>query len=145
MNIKSPSEMFEFGFQIGKQVQASDVIVLTGDLGSGKTLLTQGIGKALGFSQITSPTFVLARVHRGKPNLVHVDAYRLLDTPINSFSDLDLSSYLESSVFVIEWGIDFVDQLSDEYLEILISMGNTADEREIKVNKIGKRWQDFSL
>lgn len=137
--------MFEFGFQIGKQVQASDVIVLTGDLGSGKTLLTQGIGKALGFSQITSPTFVLARVHRGKPNLVHVDAYRLLDAPINSFSDLDLSSYLESSVFVIEWGIDFVDQLSDEYLEILISMGNTADEREIKVNKIGKRWQDFSL
>ncbi|NCW25093.1 MAG: tRNA (adenosine(37)-N6)-threonylcarbamoyltransferase complex ATPase subunit type 1 TsaE [Betaproteobacteria bacterium] len=114
-------------------------------MGSGKTLLTQGIGKALGFSQITSPTFVLARVHRGKPNLVHVDAYRLLDAPINSFSDLDLSSYLESSVFVIEWGIDFVDQLSDEYLEILISVGNTADEREIKVNKIGKRWQDFSL
>ena len=145
MIIKSPEKMFEFGFQIGKQVQASDVIVLTGDLGSGKTLLTQGIGKALGFSQITSPTFVLARVHRGKPNLVHVDTYRLLDAPINSFSDLDLSSYLESSVFVIEWGIDFVDQISDEYLEILISMGNTADEREIKVNKIGKRWQDFSL
>jgi tRNA threonylcarbamoyladenosine biosynthesis protein TsaE len=144
MIIDNAKKMFALGVKIGQQLKSSDVIVLTGELGSGKTLLTQGIGHALGFSQITSPTFVLARVHRGQPNLVHVDAYRLLDAPINSFSDLDLATYLESSIFVIEWGIDFVDQLTSEYLEILISMGEIDNQREVTFNKVGKRWQGFS-
>lgn len=144
MFIVSASEIWKLGIRIGQHLSQGDVIVLTGELGSGKTLLTQGIGHALGFSQITSPTFVLARVHRGQPNLVHVDAYRLLDAPINSFSDLDLATYLESSVFVIEWGIDFVDQLTSEYLEILISMGEIDNQREVTFNRVGKRWQGFS-
>jgi tRNA A37 threonylcarbamoyladenosine biosynthesis protein TsaE len=76
---------------------------------------------------------------------VHVDAYRLLDAPRNSFSDLDLFGYLESSVFVIEWGIDFVDQVSESYLEIVIKQIENNDQREVSINTFGKRWQGFKL
>lgn len=145
MLVNSPAEMLDLGQKIGTKLSSSDVVVLTGELGAGKTLLTQGIGKALGFTHITSPTFVLSRIHKGSPNLVHVDAYRLLDAPRNSFSDLDLFGYLESSVFVIEWGIDFVDQLSESFLEIVINQNAKSDQREVSINTFGKRWQGFKL
>ena len=145
MLVNSRAEMLDLGQKIGTKLSSSDVVVLTGELGAGKTLLTQGIGKALGFTHITSPTFVLSRIHKGSPNLVHVDAYRLLDAPRNSFSDLDLFGYLESSVFVIEWGIDFVDQLSESFLEIVIKQSANNDQREVSINTFGKRWQGFKL
>ena len=127
------------GMKIGEKLKMGDVVVLTGELGSGKTLLTQGIATALGHKDITSPTFVISRVHKGTPNLVHIDAYRLLDFELNAFTDLDLERYLESSVFVIEWGAKFVSSLTDEYLEIKIELGDLENQRIIEIAPVGKR------
>ena len=133
------------GMKIGEKLKMGDVVVLTGELGSGKTLLTQGIATALGHKDITSPTFVISRVHKGTPNLVHIDAYRLLDFELNAFTDLDLERYLESSVFVIEWGAKFVSSLTDEYLEIKIELGDLENQRIIEIAPVGKRWNEFKV
>ncbi|MEY2723455.1 MAG: hypothetical protein RIR93_271 [Actinomycetota bacterium] len=133
------------GMKIGEKLKMGDVVVLTGELGSGKTLLTQGIATALGHKDITSPTFVISRVHKGTPNLVHIDAYRLLDFELNAFTDLDLERYLESSVFVIEWGAKFVSSLTDEYLEIKIELGDLENQRIIEIAPVGKRWIEFKV
>jgi len=137
--------MHQLGTKIGAQLKQSDVVVLTGDLGAGKTVLTQGIAAALGFNQITSPTFVISRVYKGNPNFIHADAYRLLDTGIESFTDLDFESYLPSSVFVIEWGAAFVTTLTDQYLDIKISQGSTETSREVEITPIGQRWSGFKV
>jgi tRNA threonylcarbamoyladenosine biosynthesis protein TsaE len=141
----SPSAMHHLGTKIGAQLQSGDVIVLTGELGAGKTVLTQGIGAALGVENITSPTFVISRIHKGKPNFIHIDAYRLLDSGLNTFADLDFESYLPNSVFVIEWGKDFVSQLSDQYLDIEISHTKNENERILEINGVGSRWAGFEL
>ena len=145
MEIKSPAEMKDLGKKIGRQLSSSDVVILSGELGSGKTVLTQGIAAALGFDQITSPTFVISRVYKGKPNFIHADAYRLLDSGIESFTDLDFESYLPSSVFVIEWGAAFVTTLTDQYLDIKISQGSTETSREVEITPIGQRWSGFKV
>ena len=137
--------MHQLGTKIGAQLKQSDVVVLTGDLGAGKTVLTQGIAAALGFDQITSPTFVISRVYKGKPNFIHADAYRLLDSGIESFTDLDFESYLPSSVFVIEWGAAFVTTLTDQYLDIKISQGSSETSREVEITPIGQRWSGFKV
>ena len=137
--------MHQLGAQIGAQLKSGDVIVLTGELGAGKTVLTQGIGSALGIENITSPTFVISRIHKGKPNFIHIDAYRLLDSGINSFADLDFESYLPNSVFVIEWGKDFVSQLTDQYLDIQISNSEKENERVLEIIGFGARWAGFKL
>ena len=103
ISIESVTQMHALGAKIGSQLKSADVVVLTGDLGAGKTVLTQGIASAFGIETVTSPTFVISRVYKGNPNFIHVDAYRLLDSGIESFTDLDFESYLPSSVFVIEW------------------------------------------
>jgi tRNA threonylcarbamoyladenosine biosynthesis protein TsaE len=141
----SVSAMHQLGAQIGAQLKSGDVIVLTGDLGAGKTVLTQGIGSALGIENITSPTFVISRIHKGKPNFIHIDAYRLLDSGVNSFADLDFESYLPNSVFVIEWGKDFVSQLTDQYLDIQISNSEKENERVLEITGVGARWAGFKL
>jgi tRNA threonylcarbamoyladenosine biosynthesis protein TsaE len=141
----SVSAMHQLGAQIGKQLKATDVIVLTGELGAGKTVLTQGIGSVFGVENITSPTFVISRIHKGNPNFIHVDAYRLLDAGVTAFADLDFESYLLNSVFVIEWGKDFVSQLSDQYLEIKISTTDNEGERVLEITGIGQRWAGFKL
>jgi len=141
----SLSAMHQLGAQIGAQLKSGDVIVLTGELGAGKTVLTQGIGSALGIENITSPTFVISRIHKGNPNFIHIDAYRLLDSGVNTFADLDFESYLPNSVFVIEWGKDFVSQLSDQYLDIQISNGEKENERVLEVTGVGARWAGFKL
>ena len=143
--IGSIQQMQQLGMKIGEQLKMGDVVVLTGELGSGKTLLTQGIATALGHKDITSPTFVISRVHKGTPNLVHIDAYRLLDFELNAFTDLDLERYLESSVFVIEWGAKFVSSLTDEYLEIKIELGDLENQRIIEIAPVGKRWIEFKV
>ena len=145
MEINSPAEMKDLGKKIGKQLSSTDVVILSGELGSGKTVLTQGIAAALGFDQITSPTFVISRIYKGKPNFIHADAYRLLDSGIESFTDLDFESYLPSSIFVIEWGADFVTTLTDQYLDIKINQGATETSREIEITPIGQRWNGFKL
>jgi tRNA threonylcarbamoyladenosine biosynthesis protein TsaE len=145
MEINSPAEMKDLGKKIGRQLSSSDVVILSGELGSGKTVLTQGIAAALGFNQITSPTFVISRVYKGKPNFIHADAYRLLDSGIESFIDLDFESYLPSSIFVIEWGIPFVTSLTDQYLDIKISQGSTETARKVEITPIGQRWSGFKV
>jgi tRNA threonylcarbamoyladenosine biosynthesis protein TsaE len=145
MEIKSPAEMKDLGKKIGRQLSSSDVVILSGELGSGKTILTQGIAAALGFNQITSPTFVISRIYKGKPNFIHADAYRLLDTGIESFADLDFESYLSSSIFVIEWGAPFVTTLTDQYLDIKINLGARETSREVEITPIGQRWSGFRV
>ncbi len=145
MEINSPAEMKDLGKKIGRQLSTSDVVVLSGELGSGKTVLTQGIAAALGFDQITSPTFVISRVYKGKPNFIHADAYRLLDSGIESFTDLDFESYLPTSIFVIEWGAPFVTSLTDQYLDIKISQGSTETARKVEITPIGQKWSGFKV
>lgn len=139
--------MREFGVSLGAQLRAGDLIVLQGPLGAGKTALTQGIGSALGFDQITSPTFVISRVHNGKLPLIHVDAYRLLGSASSAFEfdDLDLATQRESAVTVIEWGAEVALRLGEGYLLLDIAYGNRDDARTIKVSKFGDRWDEVKL
>jgi tRNA threonylcarbamoyladenosine biosynthesis protein TsaE len=145
MKIATAQEMFGLGEKIGAQLRAGDLILLNGPLGAGKTVLVQGIGAALGFSDITSPTFVISRTHNGALPLIHVDAYRLLESGNAApyLDDLDLDSARESAVTVIEWGGAESARLSDERLEIEID--RTDDERVVTVRTIGPRWADFKL
>ena len=144
-SVNTVDQMHQLGAKIGAQLKPSDVVVLTGDLGSGKTVLTQGIASALGLSDITSPTFVISRIHKGKPNFIHIDAYRLLDSSLSNFTDLDFESYLPSSIFVIEWGSPFVATLTDQYLDIKITQGENENSRNLEVTAVGQRWQGFNL
>lgn len=139
--------MREFGASLGAQLRAGDLIVLQGPLGAGKTALTQGIGSALGFDQITSPTFVISRVHNGKLPLIHVDAYRLLGSPSSAFEfeDLDLATQRESAVTVIEWGAEVALRLGEDYLLLDIAYGKSDDARTIKVSNFGDRWSAVNL
>jgi tRNA threonylcarbamoyladenosine biosynthesis protein TsaE len=145
ITVDSLAAMRQLGMQIGKQLKNTDVVVLTGELGAGKTVLTQGIAAALGIENVTSPTFVISRIHKGSPNFIHIDAYRLLDAAADAFADLDFESYLPSSVFVIEWGKDFISQLSDQFLDITISTTDEESKRELEIIGIGKRWTGFKL
>jgi tRNA threonylcarbamoyladenosine biosynthesis protein TsaE len=106
------------GAALAGVVAPGDLVVLTGPLGAGKTALTQGLGAALGVGEpVTSPTFVIARVHRGgRLPLVHVDAYRL--GSVADVDDLDLDASTEESVTVVEWGAGLVERLADEHLEV---------------------------
>ena len=143
--IDSVKQMHQLGAKIGAKLKSGDVVVLTGELGSGKTTLTQGIGSAFGVASVTSPTFVISRVHKGEPNFIHVDAYRLIGSDLNAFTDLDFESYLKNSVFVIEWGSDFVNTLTDQFLEIVIKQGENENSRIVSVIPIGERWAGFQL
>jgi tRNA threonylcarbamoyladenosine biosynthesis protein TsaE len=145
MKIATAQEMFGLGEKIGAQLRAGDLILLNGPLGSGKTVLVQGIGAALGFSDVTSPTFVISRTHNGALPLIHVDAYRLLESGNAApyLDDLDLDSARENAVTVIEWGGAESSRLSDERLEIEID--RTYDERVLTVRTIGPRWAGFKL
>ena len=143
--INSPQAMFELGEKIGQQLKPSDVLVLTGELGVGKTVFTQGIASAFKILGVTSPTFVISRIHKGNPNFIHIDAYRLLDSDPTTFSDLDFESYLSSSVFVIEWGKDFVSTLTDQYLEVIINYGQNESDRQVEFLPYGERWSGFKL
>lgn len=141
----SPQVMFELGQKIGQQLGPSDVVVLTGELGAGKTVLTQGVASAFNILGVTSPTFVISRIHKGNPNFIHIDAYRLLDSNPSNFADLDFESYLASSVFVIEWGKNFISTLTDQYLELVITSGRKESDREIEFLFHGERWSKFKL
>jgi len=130
-----------FGRRLGALLRGGDVLVLTGDLGAGKTTLTQGIAEGLGVrGPITSPTFVIARVHPSLvagPLLVHVDAYRLGSAL--ELDDLDLDADLDASVTVVEWGAGLAEQLSDTRLELTIT---GDDVRTARLVGVGDRWDD---
>ena len=145
MKIASAQEMFDLGQKIGKQLKAGDLILLNGPLGAGKTALTQGIGAALGISDVTSPTFVISRTHKGSLPLIHVDVYRLQESGNAAIylDDLDLDSARESAVTVIEWGGAESARLSDERLEIDID--RIEEARAVTYRAIGLRWAGFEL
>jgi len=145
VKIATAEEMFGLGQKLGAQLRAGDLILLNGPLGAGKTVLVQGIGAALGFKEVTSPTFVISRIHKGPLSLIHVDAYRLLEGGNAELylDDLDLDTPRESAVTVIEWGGAESARLSDERLEIDIDRSD--EEREVTVRAIGPRWTGFEL
>ena len=145
MKIASAQEMFDLGKRLGVQLRAGDLILLNGPLGAGKTVLVQGIGSALGFTEVTSPTFVISRIHTGPLSLIHVDTYRLLDSGKAALylDDLDLDSARENAVTVIEWGGEESARLSDERLEIDIDRSD--EERAVTWRTIGPRWAGFKL
>ena len=135
--------MFDLGISLSAQLKAGDLILINGPLGAGKTVLAQGIGKGLGIDDITSPTFVISRTHKALLPMIHVDAYRLIDTenPNLYLDDLDLDT--ENSVTVVEWGGAESARLSEDRLEISIDRTNEVRQVEIKV--IGARWDGFAL
>ena len=137
--------MHKLGAQIGRQLKPGDLVLLSGPLGAGKTALTQGIGQALGIQNVTSPTFVISRIHQGKIPLVHVDAYRLQGDSTAIFDDLDLESYLPTSVTVVEWGEGLANRLADQYLEIQIEFGANDDQRLVSIISHGPRFAGFKL
>ena len=145
MKIASAQEMFDLGKRLGAQLRAGDLILLNGPLGAGKTVLVQGIGAALGFTEVTSPTFVISRIHKGPLSLIHVDTYRLLESGKAAIylDDLDLDSAHESAATVIEWGGEESARLSDERLEINIDRSD--EERVVTWRAIGPRWAEFDL
>jgi tRNA threonylcarbamoyladenosine biosynthesis protein TsaE len=143
--IATPEEMFILGKQIGALCSAGDLILLNGPLGAGKTVFVQGVGAALGIEDVTSPTFVISRIHKAPLPLIHVDVYRLLEAGRASLylDDLDLDSPREESVTVIEWGGEESARLADERLEIVIDRSD--DVRRVSITAIGARWAGVEL
>lgn len=157
LTVATPEAMNELGRRVAAELRAGDVVVLTGDLGAGKTTLTRGLGEALGVrGAVTSPTFVIARTHPRAddlPPLVHVDAYRLSD-PLE-LDDLDID--FAGSIVVVEWGKGMVEGLAPQRLEIDIDRPHgardssgldggitdielDAEPRTVTLRAVGERW-----
>ena len=153
--VATAEAMREFGRRLGARLRAGDLVVLTGGLGAGKTTLTQGIAEGLGVrGPVTSPTFVIARVHPslvGGAPLVHVDAYRL--GSLDELDDLDLDASVEDSVTVVEWGEGKAEVLTDDRLDVVLTRESAEDVDEpgdpdvrwVVVRGIGVRWTDSEL
>jgi len=132
----------EFGRRLAAVLRPGDLVLLAGPLGAGKTALAQGIGAGLGVrGAVTSPTFVIARVHRGAVPMVHADAYRLGDRPDPrlEIDDLDLDASAEEAVIIVEWGDGLVEHLNDAYLQVRIDRRDD-DTRVVQLNPTGGDW-----
>ncbi len=143
ITIATAEEMHQLGLQISAHLRAGDLILVNGPLGAGKTVLAQGVGAGLGISGITSPTFVISRVHKALVPFIHVDAYRLIDSenPNLYLDDLDLD--IAASITFIEWGGAESARLSEDRLEI--SIDRTEEQRKVEITPVGPRWAGFSL
>lgn len=140
MRLEKVEDTRAFGRELAGRLRAGDLVVLSGPLGAGKTALTQGIAEGLGIpSRVTSPTFVIARVHPGPLPLVHVDAYRLRDSGRLDLDDLELDEELDRAVVVVEWGEGVVEALSDSHLEVHLER-HDDDSRTVTVTGVGPRW-----
>jgi tRNA threonylcarbamoyladenosine biosynthesis protein TsaE len=159
--VGSPAEMRQLGERLSRLLRAGDLVVLVGSLGAGKTTLAQGIGAGLDVrGNVTSPTFVIARVHppiHDGPSLVHVDAYRLGgDLEVD---DLDLDASVEESVTLVEWGEGLVERLTNDRLVVRIERAagddtgdpgddggdGGVDERVVRLDGVGARWAGADL
>jgi tRNA threonylcarbamoyladenosine biosynthesis protein TsaE len=146
----TPEAMRDLGERLAAQLRAGDLVLLSGPLGAGKTTLAQGVGRGLGVSgAVLSPTFVIARVHRGgRLQLVHVDAYRL--SSIDEVDDLDLDASLEESVTLVEWGDGLVEGLAGDRLHVQIERpidgtDGVDDNRIVEIVGVGARWDGVSF
>jgi len=147
----------DYGRALAGVLRAGDLVLLSGDLGAGKTTLTQGIGAGLGVrGQVASPTFIIARLHpplADGPALVHVDAYRL--GSLEEVDALDLDTSLEESVTVVEWGEGLVETLAQDRLEVSIrrphgglgtdALDAAAGTRTVEIRAVGARWAGVTL
>jgi tRNA threonylcarbamoyladenosine biosynthesis protein TsaE len=162
--VPSADAMQAFAARLATLLRPGDLLVLSGDLGAGKTTFTQGLGEALGVrGPITSPTFVIARTHPSLvsgPPLVHVDAYRLGDAA--EIDDIDLDATSDQAVTVVEWGDGMAEQLSDSWLHVRIEVRgarpgdplgtalepgteSSAESRVVTVKPRGPRWVGVPL
>lgn len=152
--VPTAEAMQELGVRLAGLLAAGDLIIATGDLGAGKTTLTQGIGRGLGSTgPIISPTFVLSRIHpssTGRPDLVHVDAYRLGSA--SELDDLDLDATVPGAVTVVEWGAGLAESLADHRLEIDIrstpyptGINSHETGRLVVLRTAGQRWRGVDL
>src|SRR5690242_3947227 len=146
LRFATDGDMRDLGRRLAALLRAGDLVLVSGPLGAGKTTLVQGVGAGLGVrGPVTSPTFVIARVHPslvGGPALVHVDAYRLADGW--EVDDLDLDASLADSVTVVEWGEGKVEMLADDRLEVRVERGDD-EVRRVEVVGVGPRWADAEL
>ncbi|MDY3128181.1 MAG: tRNA (adenosine(37)-N6)-threonylcarbamoyltransferase complex ATPase subunit type 1 TsaE [Corynebacterium sp.] len=146
VELETSQDTQAFGAKLGAALEAGDVIILDGPLGAGKTTLTQGIALGLGVKgRVTSPTFVIAREHKSTvsgPNLVHVDAYRLLgDDATGELDSLDLDTDLDDAVVVAEWGGGVAEALSEQYLLVTLDRESaTLDDPESHTRIISWKW-----
>jgi tRNA threonylcarbamoyladenosine biosynthesis protein TsaE len=140
--LRTTDDTRAYGAKLAAVLRAGDLVVLAGPLGAGKTALVQGIGAGLGVrGPVVSPTFVIARVHRGgRVPLVHVDAYRLRS--LDEVDDLDLDVDVADSVMVVEWGSGLVERLADTRLEIQLSRSADSDERTLSLVPHGGDWPE---
>ena len=141
--VPTAAAMRDLGERLAGLLRPGDLVVLNGGLGAGKTTLVQGIGAGLGVrGPVTSPTFVIARVHPpltgGGPALVHADAYRL--GSFGEVDDLDLDADVGRAVTVVEWGTGLAEPLAEDRLEITIEPDQDGDVRTVRINGHGARW-----
>jgi tRNA threonylcarbamoyladenosine biosynthesis protein TsaE len=148
VEVPTAEDMRALGARVAQDLRAGDLLVLTGDLGAGKTTFTQGLGRGLGVEgAVTSPTFVIAREHRSAgdgPELVHVDAYRLGGSA--ELDDLDLDTTLDAAVTVVEWGEGVAEDLAESRVQVRITRAVGApaegeiDPRTVEILRLGPRW-----
>lgn len=150
LRVPTAEAMEELGARLAAVLRAGDLVLLTGDLGAGKTTLARGIGAGLRVrGLVTSPTFVIAREHPstvGGPPLVHVDAYRL--GGLDEVDGLDLDTSLDEAVTVVEWGEGLVETLTEDRLEVRIMRATGADDTEsrtVALHRVGRRWAGVRL
>lgn len=154
--IRDAESMRALGAEVAGKLRAGDLVLLSGSLGAGKTTFAQGVGEGLGIrGPVTSPTFVIARVHPslvGGPPMVHVDAYRLGGW--DELEDLDLEATLDDAVTLVEWGTGVAEGLSGDRLEVAIERAEGAasvadevsddetpsDVRRVVITGVGARW-----
>ena len=143
ITIATADEMHQLGEKLSAHLRAGDLVLVNGPLGAGKTVLVQGVGAGLGVTGITSPTFVISRVHKAAIPFIHVDAYRLVDSenPNLYLDDLDLD--IAGSITLIEWGGAESARLSEDRLEITIDRSD--DVRKVEIKPVGPRWAGFAL
>jgi tRNA threonylcarbamoyladenosine biosynthesis protein TsaE len=137
---KSADDTRELAAQLATLARPSDVVLLSGDLGSGKTTFAQGFGRGLGVAEpIVSPTFTLVRSYAGRLPLVHCDVYRL--DHLQEVIDLDLPELLdEGGVALVEWGDVIASTLAPDFLEVRLEFGEGDDERHFALRAVGPSW-----
>jgi tRNA threonylcarbamoyladenosine biosynthesis protein TsaE len=140
--IPTPKAMSDLGGRLAGVLEAGDLVLVSGPLGAGKTTFVRGLGSAMQVrGPVTSPTFVIARVHPsevGGPALVHVDAYRL--DGLAELDDLDLDTDLERAVIVVEWGTGVAEGLADSRLEVWITRAAMSEDRQVELLAFGDAW-----